>query len=164
MTSALTRKIVLTMGECAVISQAFGQAVDLDRVVIADLREEARSSDPATTQMIMSLENLQGERASVMAKFTRATAIADAIGEPAVVLKLTQAEARTVVRAVLASVDFDDDRLSAIFDDSTDEGPGAEALRVHCALVQRNAARLASLQKLYAVAGINATCMPDAPA
>lgn len=69
-----------------------------------------------------------------------------------------------MIHAVLASVDFDDDRISGIFADGTEAAPGADALAVRAALVERNVARFAGLRKLYAAAGIEAMCMPDAPA
>jgi hypothetical protein len=159
--SAITGRVVLTLEESATVLQAIGQAVELDRVAIGELGDDAGLPASETARWTLLLEAWLAACTAVMAKITRAREAAGGSAGADVVLDLTRAEARTIVRAVLASVDFDDQRIAGIYTHGLAATSRSGALRAYDSLVDRNAGRRASLVKLYRAAGIEVLDMPD---
>ena len=168
MMNAIPTRVVLTEADQIVISQAMTQAMELDGVYITDFGDGAI---PLSTQSMRKLRTLIGwqkTRVAVMAKLSHAADLAAEHARATIAVDLARDEARAIVQAVLASVDFDDDRIAGTLADIDEATPGAfgpEATKMRDFLARRNTARLVSLRKLFAAAGIEfaSEFMPNPP-
>ncbi len=160
MMNAIPMRVTLTEADHIVISQAMTQAMELDGVFITDFRDGAIPLSAQSMRKLRTVIGWQKTRVAVMARLTHAGDLAAEHATARIAVDLARDEARAIVHAVLASVDFDDDRIAGAFADLGEgarDAPGSEAMKVRDFLARRNAARLASLRKLYTAAGIEFT-------
>ena len=161
--SASPTRIALTKADYVVISQAVNQAAELDGVFMADFRDQAIPLSLETIRKLRTLIGWQKMRIAVMAKLSQAADLAAEHATATITVDLGKDEARTVAHAILASVDFDDDRIAGTLVHLGEGGcevPGSETLIMRDILAGRNAARLAILGKLYGAAGIELISTP----